>query len=87
MPSIGSRTKWGRHNPCYPDIKAVGRLPILRGVTLSTPNTAIVAAAFSFTGRYVARHLISEGVDVESLMRTIGRIDHFAGKVPAFPLD
>ena len=38
-------------------------------LALSHPNTAIVTGAFSYTGRYVARRLLDEGVGVRTLTR------------------
>ena len=77
-----------RSNPCYPEIAAPGCPPILRGVFSPVPpNTAIVTGAFSYTGRYVARRLLDEGVGVRTLTRNPDRRDLFGGLVPAAPLD
>ena len=51
------------------------------------PDTAIVTGAFSYTGRYVARHLLDEGVGVRTLTRSPEREGPFGGLVPAAPLD
>ena len=56
-------------------------------LALSHPNTAIVTGAFSYTGRYVARRLLDEGVGVRTLTRNPDRRDLFGGLVPAAPLD
>ena len=51
------------------------------------PDTAIVTGAFSYTGRYVARRLLDEGVVVRTLTRSPDRRDPFGGLLPAAPLD
>ena len=51
------------------------------------PDTAIVTGAFSYTGRYVARRLLDEGVGVRTLTRSPDRRDPFGGLAPAAPLD
>ena len=51
------------------------------------PDTAIVTGAFSYTGRYVARRLLDEGVGVRTLTRSPEREGPFGGLVPAAPLD
>ena len=51
------------------------------------PDTAIVTGAFSYTGRYVARRLLAEGVAVRTLTNRPERDDPFGGQVPAVPLD
>ena len=56
-------------------------------LALSHPDTAIVTGAFSYTGRYVARRLLDEGVGVRTLTRKPDRRDLFGGLVPAAPLD
>ena len=56
-------------------------------MALSHPDTAIVTGAFSFTGRYVARGLLEEGVNVRTLTRNPGRYEPFGGRVPSAPLD
>ena len=54
---------------------------------LSHSNHAVVTGAFSFTGRYVARHLLDQGVGVRTLTRNPGRTDLFGGRVPSASLD
>ena len=54
---------------------------------LAHPEQAVVTGAFSYTGRYVARRLLEQGVGVSTLTRNPGREDPFGGLVPAFPLD
>ena len=49
-------------------------------VFLSHPESAIVNGAFSYTGRYVAKHLLGEGVSVRTLTRS------GEGKVPCAAL-
>ncbi len=51
------------------------------------PDQAIVTGAFSYTGRYVAKHLLDQKVSVRTLTRNPGRENRFGGKVPAYPLD
>ena len=46
-----------------------------------------MTGAFSYTGRYVARRLLGQGVGVRTLTRNPGREDPFGGRVAAFPLD
>ena len=51
------------------------------------PDTAVVTRAFSYTGRYVARRLLDEGVSVRTLTRNPDREGPFGGLAPAAPLD
>ena len=51
------------------------------------PGQAVVTGAFSYTGRYVARRLLEEGVGVRTLTRSPERETSFGGRVPAVPLD
>ena len=51
------------------------------------PDQAVVTGAFSFTGRYVVKRLLDQGVGVRTLTRNPGREDTFGGRVPAAPLD
>ena len=51
------------------------------------PDQAVVTGAFSYTGRYVARRLLEEGVGVRTLTRSLARENPFDGMVPAHPLD
>ncbi len=54
---------------------------------MTHPDQAVVTGVFSFTGRYVARHLLDEGVGVRAVTRYPGREDPFGGRVSAAPLD
>ena len=56
-------------------------------MVLTHPDSAVVTGAFSYTGRYVARRLLDEGVSVRTLTRDPGRADPFGGLVKAAPLD
>ena len=51
------------------------------------PDTAIVTGAFCYTGRYVARRLLAEGVSVGTLTNRPMRDDPFGGQVTAVPLN
>ena len=51
------------------------------------PDLAIVTGAFSYTGKYVARRLLDQGVRVRTLTRSPNAEDPFAGHVEAAPLD
>ena len=51
------------------------------------PDTAVVTRAFSYTGRYVARSLLDEGVSVRTLTRNPDREGPFGGLAPAATLD
>ncbi len=51
------------------------------------PDQAVVTGAFGYTGRYVARRLLDEGVSVRTLTRKSGRADPFGGLVLAAPLN
>ena len=51
------------------------------------PDTAIVTGAYSYTGRYVARRLLDEGVSVRTLTRNPDRDGPFSSLVPGAPLD
>ncbi len=44
------------------------------------PDIAVVTGAFSYTGRYVARRLLDQGVRVRILARNPDREDSFASK-------
>ena len=46
-----------------------------------------VTGAFSYSGKYVARHLLERGEEVITLTGHPNRPDPFGGKVKAFPLD
>ena len=56
-------------------------------VTMPHLDLAVVTGAFSYTGRYVARRLLDEGVGVRTLTRDPCRENPFGGVVQAFPLD
>ena len=56
-------------------------------MALSHPDSAVVTGAFSYTGRYVARRLLDEGVSVRTLTRNPDREGLFSGLVEASPLD
>ena len=51
------------------------------------PKNAAVTGAFSYTGRYVARRLLDQGVSVRTLTRNIRKESPFGGLVKACPLD
>ena len=51
------------------------------------PDLAVVTGAFSYTGRYVARRLLDQGVRVRTLTRSPNAEDLLAGHVEAAPLD
>ena len=51
------------------------------------PNLAVVTGAFSYTGKYVARRLLDQGVRVRTLARSPDREASFGGLVEAAPLD
>ena len=51
------------------------------------PNLAVVTGAFSYTGRYVTRRLLGEGVRVRTLTRSPDAEDPFGGRVEVAPLD
>lgn len=51
------------------------------------PELAVVTGAFGYTGGYVARRLLDDGVGVRTLTRDPDRDDPFTGKVKAHPLD
>ena len=51
------------------------------------PDVAIVTGAFSYTGRYVARRLLDQGVHIRTLTRSPNAEDPLADHVEAAPLD
>ena len=51
------------------------------------PDLAVVTGAFSYTGRYVARRLLDQGVHVRTLTRSPNAEDPLADHVEAAPLD
>jgi len=46
-----------------------------------------VTGAFSYTGKYITRHLLDKGAEVITLTNHPNRPDPFDGRVKAFPLD
>ncbi len=54
---------------------------------LPHPDQAVVTGAFGYTGRYVARRLLDDGVGVRTLTRNPNREAPFAGRVKVHPLD
>ena len=46
-----------------------------------------VTGAFSYTGKYITRHLLAKGAEVITLTNHPNRPDPFEGRVKAFPLD
>ena len=51
------------------------------------PDLAVVTGAFSYTGRYVTRRLLDQGVRVRTLTRSPAAEDPFGGRVEVAPLD
>ena len=51
------------------------------------PYSAVVTGAFSYTGRYIARRLLDQGVVVKTLTNRPASHDPFGGLVEAAPLD
>ena len=51
------------------------------------PNLAAVTGAFSYTGRYVTRHLVDQGVRVRTLTRNPNAENPFGGHLEVAPLD
>ena len=51
------------------------------------PDLVVVTGAFSYTGRYVARRLLDQGVHVRTLTRSPNAEDTLASHVEAVPLD
>jgi len=47
----------------------------------------VITGAFSYTGKYITRHLLEKGNEVITLTNHPNRPDPFAGQVKAFPLD
>ena len=76
------------NNPCYLKLRRmVARRLFEESLALSRPDTEIFAGAFSYTGRYVARRLLGEGIRVSTLTRSPEREDPFGGLVLAAFLD
>ncbi len=51
------------------------------------PDLAVVTGAFSYTGRYVIRRLLDQGVRVRTLTRNPDAENPFGGRVEVAPLD
>ena len=51
------------------------------------PDLAVVTGAFSYTGKYVTRRLLDQGVHVRTLTRSPDAETLFAGQVETAPLD
>ena len=51
------------------------------------PDLAVVTGAFSYTGKYVTRRLLDQGVHVRTLTRSPDAENLFAGQVETAPLD
>ena len=51
------------------------------------PDLAVVTGAFSYTGKYVTRRLLDQGVHVSTLTRSPDAEDPFGGRVEVAPLD
>ena len=56
-------------------------------MALSHPDLAVVTGAFGYTGRYVAQHLLDQGVGVRTLTNHPDRENPFGGQVSVAPLD
>ncbi len=54
---------------------------------MTHPESAVVTGAFSYTGKYIARRLLDDGVRVKTLTGHPGREDPFGGAVEVAPLD
>ena len=54
---------------------------------MTHPDMAVVTGAFSYTGNYVARRLLKQGVLIRTLTRRSDRHNSFGGAVEAGPLD
>ena len=50
-------------------------------------DLAVVTGAFSYTGGYVTRRLLDQGVRVRTLTRSPDAEDLFGGRVEVAPLD
>ena len=59
----------------------------MKSVTMPRIETAIVTGAFSYTGRYITRRLLDDGVRVRTLTGHPDRPDPFGGQVETAPLD
>ena len=47
----------------------------------------VVTGAFGYTGRWIAHHVLEQGVSVRTLTNSIGRDDPFGGKVEVHRYD
>ena len=47
----------------------------------------VVTGAFGYSGRWIARELLSRGNNVRTLTNALGRDDPFDGRVEVLPLD
>ena len=54
---------------------------------MTHPDLAVVTGAFSYTGNYIARRLLKQGVRVRTLTRRPDQPSPFGGAVEAAPLD
>ena len=54
---------------------------------MAHPDLAVVTGAFSYTGGYIARRLLDEGVRVRTLTRDPGLQHPLSGRVQAAPMD
>ena len=54
---------------------------------MKTPELNVVTGAFGYTGRYIARRLLSAGQEVRTLTGHPERVNPFGGRVKAYPLD
>ena len=54
---------------------------------MTHPDLAVVTGAFSYTGSYIARRLLKQGVRVRTLTRRPDQPSPFGGAVEAAPLD
>ena len=54
---------------------------------MTHPDLAVVTGAFSYTGNYIARRLLKQGVRVRTLTRRPDQPNPFGGAVQAAPLD
>ena len=55
------------------------------GRRMPHPDLAVVTGAYSYTGRYVTRRLLDQGVRVRTLTRSPDAEDPFGGRVEAAP--
>lgn len=54
---------------------------------MNNSDVNVVTGAFGYTGKYIARKLLSEGHEVRTLTGHPGRISPFGNQVQAYPLD